>query len=161
MNAIKLLKQQHREVEALWKKFEKEKDDGAKEALFERIADDLAIHAGIEEKYFYPAVRDRQTKDQLEEAYDEHLDIKKLILDAMDGTDNPGFDGLVAALMGAVQHHVEEEEEELFPTVQKLITKEALEALGETMEAEVEVLRGAGDARMTVQIKSEQPAIQI
>ena len=61
----------------------------------------------------------------LEEAYDEHLEIKKLILDAMSSTDEPGFDGKVAALKGAVEHHVEEEEGELFPKVTKLLGKDA------------------------------------
>lgn len=158
MNAIKLLKQQHREVTALWKKFEKSDDDAEQQQLFEAIADNLAIHASIEEKYFYPAVRARQTEHQLEEAYDEHLEVKKLILDALDGIDNPGFDAMVAALMGAVEHHVDEEEGELFPAVEKLLDNKALETLGKTMQQEAEAMKQAGDSRMTVKATIEQPA---
>jgi hemerythrin superfamily protein len=160
MDAIKLLKQQHREVEALWKKFEKAEEDDVKEALFNEIADNLAVHASIEEKYFYPAVRARQTEEQLEEAYDEHLEVKKLLVDAMNGTDKPGFDGMVAAIMGAVMHHVEEEEEELFPTVKKIMEPEALEALGQLMEGEATTLLEAGNARRMVEVKTEEPVVQ-
>src|SRR4051812_41835063 len=160
MDAIKLLKQQHREVEALWKKFEKSEEDDEKEALFNEIADNLAVHASIEERFFYPAVRARQTEEQLEEAYDEHLEVKKLIVDAMNGTEKPGFDGMVAALMGAVMHHVEEEEEELFAEVKKIMEPEALEALGQTMEGEATILMEAGNARAMVQVKIEEPVVQ-
>lgn len=130
MDAIKLLKQQHREVEALWKKFEKSKNTQDKQSLFEHLADSLAIHASIEEKYFYPAVRARQTESQLEEAYDEHLEIKRLIIDGIESTESPGFDGVVAAIMGAVIHHVQEEEHELFPSVVKLMSKSSTRILG-------------------------------
>jgi hemerythrin superfamily protein len=160
MDAIKLLKQQHREVEALWKKFEKTEEDDEKEALFNEIADNLAVHASIEERFFYPAVRARQTEEQLEEAYDEHLEIKKLLVDAMNNTENPGFDGMFAAIMGAVMHHVEEEEEELFPEVKKIMEPEALEALGQTMEGEATMLLEAGNARRMIQVKTEEPVVQ-
>jgi hemerythrin superfamily protein len=160
MDAIKLLKQQHREVEALWKKFEKTEEDDEKEALFNEIADNLAVHASTEERFFYPAVRARQTEEQLEEAYDEHLEIKKLLVDAMNNTENPGFDGMVAAIMGAVMHHVEEEEEELFPEVKKIMEPEALEALGQTMEGEATMLLEAGNARRMIQVKTEEPVVQ-
>lgn len=157
MNAIKLLKQQHREVAALWKKFDKADDEADKEQLFEEIADRLAVHASIEERYFYPTVRARQTEQQLQEAYDEHLEVKKLILDAMDGLDRPGFDAIVAALMGAVEHHVREEEHELFPAVEKLFNDKELDSLGKTMQQEAEALKQAGDPRFMVRATIEQP----
>src|SRR5690242_5141773 len=115
MDAIALLKQQHRLVEELFEQFESIEDETQKQALFDEIADNLAVHTVIEERFFYPAVRARQTEEQLEEAYDEHLDAKKILVDAMGHEDAPGFDGKVAALKGAVLHHVEEEEGELFP----------------------------------------------
>src|SRR3954469_3740810 len=127
MNAIALLKQQHRLVEQLFERFEATEAEDAQKTIFFEIADNLAVHATIEERWFYPAVRARQTEEQIEEAYDEHLDVKKLILEATRAIEDPGFDGRVAALKGAVEHHVEEEEEELFPNVQKLMTAEALE----------------------------------
>ena len=160
MDAIRLLKKQHREVEGLFAEFEKSEEDQVKQALFEQIADALAVHATIEERWFYPAVRARQTEEQLEEAYDEHLELKKLIVDAMSNPDAPGFDGMVAAIKGAVEHHVEEEEEELFAEVQKLMGDEALEALGQQMEAEAAQLLNAGAPRRNIRLEPEAPAIQ-
>lgn len=160
MDALKLLTQQHREVEALWKSFQATEEDDEKEAIFNEMADSLAIHATIEEKFFYPAVRARQTEEQLTEAYDEHLEVKKLLVDALRSTDAPGFDGKVAALLGAVTHHVGEEEEELFPAVKKLMEPEALEAIGQLMEGEAMMMKERGDARATVKVEIEPPMIQ-
>ena len=160
MDAIKLLEKQHRLVEKLFKQFEKSDDEREKLQLFTEIADNLAVHATIEERHFYPAVRARQTEQQLEEAYDEHLEVKKLLLDGMQSTSAPGFDGKVAALKGAVEHHVEEEESELFPKVRKLLEKEELESIGETMETEAQMLMEAGEPRKFVKVESEPPAAQ-
>jgi hemerythrin superfamily protein len=158
MDAIKLLEQQHRLVERLFELFDNSEDDDEKKAYFFEIADSLATHTIIEERYFYPAVRARQTEEEVEEAYDEHLGAKKLILEGLRGTEKPGFDGIVAALKGAIEHHVEEEEDELFPTVQKLLSTETLEALGQLMEAEALSLMAAGEPRKLVKVESEQPA---
>ena len=161
MDAIKLLKDQHRLVEKLFEQFDASEDDDEKQALFDEIADNLAVHATIEERFFYPAVRARQTEEDIEEAYDEHLEVKQLILDAMNHPDAPGFDGKVAALKGAVLHHVEEEEDQLFAEVRKLMTAEALEALAQLMEAEANKLMEAGAPRATVEIKSEPPSVSV
>jgi hemerythrin superfamily protein len=160
MDAIALLKSQHRLVEKLFAAFEATDDDGDKHALFDEIADNLAVHTAIEERYFYPAVRARQTEEQLEEAYDEHLDAKKILVDAIDHPDAAGFDGKVAALKGAIEHHVEEEEEEFFPTVRKIMTAEALEALAQLMDAEANRMIEAGAPRRTIQVKAEEPRVQ-
>ena len=160
MDAIKLLKKQHREVERLFKQFDATEEDAKKQTLFNQIADALAVHATIEERWFYPAVRARQTEEQLEEAYDEHLDVKKLLVEAMSHPDAPGFDGKVAAIKGAVEHHVDEEEDELFAEVRKLMSDEALEALGQQMEAEATQLFAAGEPRRNIRVESEAPAIE-
>jgi hemerythrin superfamily protein len=161
MDAIKLLKRQHRLVEKLFARFEESDSDGEKQQLLFAIADNLAVHATIEERHFYPAVRERQTEGEVLEAYDEHLEIKRLILDCLHKTEAPGFDGIVAALKGCVEHHVEEEESEFFPHVQQLFTTEAMEALGQTMEAESEQLMAAGEPRKNVKVESEQPAASL
>jgi len=157
MNALALLKSQHRLVEELFEEFEANDQDEAKQVIYEQIADNLAVHTAIEERIFYPAVRARQTEEELEEAYDEHLDAKKIILDALEDLNAPGFDGKVAALKGAIEHHVEEEEDELFPKVEKLLTAEALEALGQMMEAEAAHMMEAGAPRRTIKLKAEPP----
>ena len=160
MDAIKLLKQQHRLVENLFSGFEDTDDDDEKEQLFFEIADNLAVHASIEERFFYPAVRSKRTEERVDESYEEHLEMKKLLLDAMHSTDEPSFDGKVAALKGAVFHHVQEEEDELFPEVTQILEREALEAIGQQMEAETEEMMASGDPRNTVRVESEPPAIQ-
>jgi hypothetical protein len=158
MNAIQLLKDQHREVERLFARFE-ESEHAVKRRVFEKIADDLAVHASIEERFFYPAVRARQTEERLEEAFDEHLDIKKLLLEAMHHPDAPGFDGKVSALKGAVEHHVEEEESQLFKEVERIMNPEALGALGQMMEGEAAALIERGSPRNEVRAEAEPPEI--
>jgi hemerythrin superfamily protein len=159
MDAIKLIKSQHREVESLFKEFARSGSESKKRVLFDQIADDLAIHSSIEERFFYPMLRKRQTEEAVEEAYDEHLEIKKLMVDAMRSAGEPGFDSKVAALKGAVLYHVEEEESELLPSAKKLLGKDMLEALGERMEIEVEQMKSAGNARLEVTVESEPPAV--
>lgn len=158
MDAIRLLERQHRLIEKLFMAFEESHDTEEKKQLFFAIADNLVMHATIEERHFYPAVRDRQTEEQVVEAYDEHLEIKKLILDALASCDSPAFDATVAALEGCVCYHLTEEEDELFPSVRKLFTCEAMEALGQAMEVEAEAIMAAGDPRNAIRMESEQPA---
>lgn len=161
MDAIKLLKQQHRVVEKLFTRFDESEDDEEKKQLLFAIADNLAVHATIEERHFYPAARAQKTEEDVEEAYDEHLEVKRLILQSLQNTEAPGFDGIVAALKGCVEHHVEEEESELFPKAHKLLSSDALEALGQTMEAESEQLMADGEPRKQVKVETEQPAVNL
>jgi hemerythrin superfamily protein len=160
MDAIKLLKQQHRLVEKLFERFE-DSDDGSEQLeLFAELADQLAVHATIEERHFYPAVRARQTEEDVEEAYDEHLEIKKLLVDAMGSTDDPELDAKVGALKAAVVSHFEEEESALFPEVKELLDEDTLEALGEIMESETLELMEQGAPRETLRVELEPPSMQ-
>ncbi len=140
------------------KKFDSAEEDSEKRKIVFDIADNLAGHATIEERYFYPNVRERATEEDVKEAYDEHLEIKELILQGLNGTERPGFDGIVAALKGTVEHHVEEEENEFFPKVKKLIDEDALEAIGQAMETEFEEIMAEGAPRDNVRVESEKPA---
>lgn len=136
MDAIKLLKQQHREVEKLFAQFEKAETDDAREELFTRIADNLAAHCLIEEKIFYPSVYVGPTEDKLKEAVEEHLGAKRLISDLLDmEASDTQFTAKVKVLEEMIKHHVEEEESELFKQVRKLLTRAELTSLGEQMQA--------------------------
>ena len=84
MDAVELLKSQHREVEKLFKEIEKAEEPEDKEALFEDLADKLAIHARIEEQFFYPAVHEKKTEDMVLEAFVEHTSIKRLLADLLE-----------------------------------------------------------------------------
>jgi hemerythrin superfamily protein len=159
MNAIKLLKQQHREVEALFKQLDKAKSARPRLKAFEQIADKLAVHATIEEKLFYPSVKRRQTEEILLESVEEHLGVKRVIADLLElEADDPTFEAKAKVLKDLVEHHVEEEEETLFPKVSKLLDDDELEAIGDEMaEATVRLLK-RGSPREAVPSETEHAA---
>lgn len=137
MNAIELLIEQHDEVEDLFDQIEEAEDDEEKVTLVQMLADNLAAHATIEEKIFYPAAygEGEKTDDLLREAVEEHLAVKRLIADLLDmGPSDENFDAKVKVLKEQVEHHVEEEETELFARVRKVLDKDELVRLGEEME---------------------------
>ena len=150
MNAIELLKSQHREVEHLFSKIESARGTKNRRAAFEAVADRLAGHAAIEEHQFYPGVKAKRTEDILLESLEEHLGIKRVLADLLElSADDHTFDAKVKVLKEQVEHHVKEEEHDLFPKVRKLLSKEELESLGERMEAEFAKLE-AGHPRTKV-----------
>ncbi|HTO97414.1 MAG TPA: hemerythrin domain-containing protein [Myxococcales bacterium] len=149
MSAIELLKKQHQEVKKLFGKIEKARE--GKEELFEQIADELAVHATIEEKIFYPATKSARTEELLHEAVEEHLAVKRLIADMLKmSPEDEQFDAKVTVLKEQVEHHVEEEEGELFPKVQKMLGKDELEDLGVAMEEMMNDLKAGGAPREAV-----------
>lgn len=160
MNALDLLKQQHDEVKKLFKQYEKLADhaDAKRQELFEMIADRLSAHAAIEEQYFYPSVKAEDTEDLLREAAEEHLSAKRLIADLleMDAGDEE-FDAKMQVLQEQIDHHVEEEESDLFKKVRKILSKEQLEDLGLQMEQEFEELMEA-EPRNQVPAQTDQAA---
>jgi hemerythrin superfamily protein len=159
MNAIKLLKQQHREVEALFKQLEKARSARPRMKAFEQIADKLAVHATIEETHFYPSVKRRTTEEILLESVEEHLGFKRVIADMLDlEADDLTFEAKAKVLKDLVEHHVEEEEETLFPKVSKLVDDEEHEAIGEEMEATMEALLQKGEPRAAVPSETEHAA---
>jgi hemerythrin superfamily protein len=151
MNAVKMLKQQHREVEKLFERLESARSAEPRRKIFEEIADALAVHAAIEERHFYPGVRTRQTEEILLESVEEHLEIKRVIADLlqMDPVDE-SFAAKVKVLQEDVEHHVEEEEASLFPNVERLTEQEELEAIGDAMEETAEELNRDGNPRLLV-----------
>ena len=138
MDAIKLLKKQHDEVEALFKKFDHAEEISEKQEIFETIADNLAAHATIEEKIFYPVAYrdgDEELDDMLREAVEEHLGCKRIIADLLEMSASDGnFDAKMKVLQEQIDHHIEEEEHELFPKAKKEIAVDELEAMGVEME---------------------------
>jgi hemerythrin superfamily protein len=151
MNAITMLRRQHREVAELFKHFHKARTAKQRREIFEMIADALTIHASIEEKHFYPSVKKKATEDLLLESVEEHLQVKRVIADLLKvDANNPAFSAKVKVLQDDVEHHVEEEEEELFPKVRKLFSSEDLESLAEAMQETEAELSGEGSPRNAV-----------
>jgi hemerythrin superfamily protein len=158
MNAIEMLEEQHREVEDLFEELSEAKGKD-KEPLFAQIADSLAIHATIEERHFYPAVKDRRTEDILLESLEEHLQIKRMLADLLaTEVGDETFDAKIKVLQEEVEHHVEEEETDLFPKVRKIMSAEELEAIAGEMTATQQELLEEGNPREHVSAETGAPA---
>lgn len=139
MKATELLKSQHQEVSKLFKLIESSKTAEKKRAYFEELGANLASHDGIEREIFYPACEEQMgMTDLLGEALVEHGVIEFSLFKADQCVDAETFDYYVKVLKEMVEHHVEEEEKEFFPKVEKAFAKERLEELGEEMEAAFE-----------------------
>jgi hemerythrin superfamily protein len=115
LHAIKLLEQQHREIEALFDHFQRAEGDRARARAFEHVADRLAAHARIEEEIFYPEVFGDDIEGELREAVEEHLAVKRIIADLLEmEPSDPQFTAKMASMKELVEHHVKSEEEKLF-----------------------------------------------
>jgi hypothetical protein len=111
LDAIALLKADHRKVEALFASFEKATGPGKKKALAEQICTELTVHTKIEEDIFYPACEGAVEEDLMCEAYVEHDGAKVLIAEIeAGGPDDKFYDAKVKVLSEMIRHHVEEEE---------------------------------------------------
>jgi hemerythrin superfamily protein len=129
-DAIKLLKDDHRQVKTWFKQYEKLDDEVEKEALAQNICAALTVHAKIEEEIFYPALRKNiDDVELLDEAEVEHAAAKQLIAEilAMSPQDQL-YDAKVKVLGEYVMHHVQEEEQDMFPEARE--SEVDLEALG-------------------------------
>ncbi len=142
-DAIKLLTEDHNKVKKMFKEFEKlskKNDEEGKEELATQICKELAVHAQLEEEIFYPAVREAiEDDDLMNEAMVEHASAKDLIaqIQSMAASD-PMYDAVVTVLGEYVNHHIEEEQNEMFPKVQK--SDMDLEELGLEIAERKEVL---------------------
>ena len=111
-DAVALLKQDHREVEDLFARYEKASGEGRKQKLATQICTELSIHAEIEEEIFYPACEGKVDEDLLKESYVEHDGAKMLIAEIIAGEpDDEFYDAKVKVLQEQIEHHVEEEEQ--------------------------------------------------
>ena len=141
MKATSLLKKQHREAKSLFVALKKESKRGA-DSTAEELVKSLLCHMLIEEEIFYPAVK-ALDDDLVLEAYEEHATARFAMrrLTATEGGDEH-FEARVTTLRELIDHHVEEEEEDLFPRVEKKMDEDELDTLGDTMKARFEELMG-------------------
>jgi hemerythrin superfamily protein len=134
-SALDVLRQDHREVEELFSRFEKTSASGQKrrEQLVDKMIEALSIHAAIEEEVFYPAIRREVAgaNDHVLESLEEHHVVKLTLreLQMMNPSDER-YAAKVAVLTESVRHHVKEEEQELFPMVRKALGTTRLRDLG-------------------------------
>jgi hemerythrin-like domain-containing protein len=151
-DAIALLKADHKTVSGLFKEYDKAEDDRARKVeLATEICTELTIHAAIEEEIFYPQAREALGDDEdgtslLDEAEVEHGSLKVLIAQIEEALDGAGpdekTDAKVTVLKEYVEHHVKEEEKELFPKVRKSTMD--LAEVGEELRARKEELKAEG-----------------
>ncbi len=156
MDALSLLKEDHQKVKKLMGEIEKTTERGTKtrEELFTKLVNELTVHEKIEEQIFYPRVKEQATTKKVEEmiaeSYEEHhfVDTVKAELE-----DTPfeaeEWAAKFKVMKENVEHHAfEEEEEKLFPKVQKIFSKDELEEMGTEMEElKQELLEGAPEAQ--------------
>ncbi|HUC97429.1 MAG TPA: hemerythrin domain-containing protein [Candidatus Polarisedimenticolaceae bacterium] len=145
-NATQMIRQDHKKVEGLFKKFEQTKGSQAKRRLAETAMVELEVHAALEEEIFYPAVK-REVDDgsMVQEAMEEHQTVKQLIseLKGMKEADDE-FESQFSQLVENVQHHVQEEENEMLPKVEE--SELDLNSLGEQMSQRKQELQNGGRA---------------
>ena len=143
-DAIALLKADHREVEDLFSQFEKARS--RKLELAREICNALKVHTQIEEEIFYPAVKPKIDEEMVNEAIVEHVAAKDLIaeIEAMDGSEEL-FEAKMKVLQEQIEHHVEEEEKEMFKEVRD--TRLDLKELGTQMATRKEELMAAMETR--------------
>jgi hemerythrin superfamily protein len=155
-DALQLLEGQHRAVEALFEKLSEGPDGAEFRRTFMEVADMLAIHTTIEERHFYPAVKNADTKAQLQHALEEHLDAKRVLATLLE-TSQSDRDLMpkLEELAGLVEEHVIEEEHELFPQVRELLDRDQLVALAQEMTATIVELQEEGEPRQHVPQETE------
>jgi hemerythrin superfamily protein len=161
VNAIDLMEKQHRDVEELFEEFESAGDGAQKtrERLCREISDQLAVHAEIEEKLFYPESKQADTEELLRESVEEHLAMKRILAEIIEGgIEDEQFDARMKVLQEQVEHHVEEEERELFPRVKKACSKEELDDLGNRMSALADQLIEEGAPSAKIPDQTDRPA---
>jgi hemerythrin superfamily protein len=137
MNALEVLKQDHQKVKGLFQEARQGSDRDRRKELFDKIDTELEIHTHIEETVFYPSIEEHQEfKAMVAEAFEEHQEAKTL-LDELEelGADSHDFGSKLQQLMEAVEHHVEEEEGEMFPKIREVLAEDELEQLGQELES--------------------------
>jgi len=141
MNAIELLKADHERVKAILTQLSESTDRGIKKRtdLLAKLEMEITIHTQLEEEILYPAFKEAGGKDEAEmyyEAKEEHRTVDALVLPDLKATDpsTPEFAGRVKVVKELLEHHIEEEEKEMFPQANKLLGKAKLNELGAQME---------------------------
>jgi hemerythrin superfamily protein len=140
MDAITMLRDDHKAVKRMFRAFERLDDDDTtgRRKLVDDMIRELSVHAYIEEKVFYPAVRaaDPDAEDMILESLEEHHIVKWTLSELEDlSADDERFKAKVTVLIESVQHHADEEESDLFPSVRKHIGRKDLVELGEALAA--------------------------
>lgn len=145
MNAIDFLVKDHEKFKTLFGKVRESNNEAEKRKLFRQIKTELDAHTKIEEEIFYPSVKEKaEVVDIVEEGIQEHHQTDLFIREIenlVDGSDV--FDPKLKVLMEGVEHHIQEEEKEMFPKVRDKFTEAELNDLGSKLQSKKAAGRGA------------------
>lgn len=147
MNAFTLLKQDHEKVAGIMEKIDgtTERATKGREELFTQLKNELDIHARIEEEILYPTLEEyEETRDISLEAYEEHALVKQLLEElAAAPKDDERWTAKFTVLKENVEHHVEEEEGEMFKKARKVLSEDEIENLGDRLQEAKQLQKSA------------------
>ena len=142
-DAIAMLKADHQQVRDLFQQYEATSNVEAKGTIAEEVFIELETHAQLEENIFYPAVNEETDEgpELVKESLAEHESMKNLIQQLRDiGPHNRGFDAKFRELLQNVEHHVEEEETEMFPLAEEELEEDMKDLRDEMQELKAQIL---------------------
>jgi hemerythrin-like domain-containing protein len=147
MDAIKLLEEDHKQVKKIMEDIDSTTERGVKtrEDLFAKVKRELTAHESIEEEIFYPALKEHpKAKDLVLEAYEEHH-VVDMVMAEIGGVpyEDETWAAKFTVMKENVEHHIEEEEDEMFKQARQVFSSEELDELGERMQARKEELLSA------------------
>lgn len=134
MDVFEILKQDHQKVSGIFQQLEQ--GGGSREQLFTQLKKELDLHAHVEETILYPALKEHEeTRDLVSEAYEEHQEVKDLLteLQAMPKT-GEDFEATLAELKDSVEHHVDEEENEMFEKARAALGQQQIDDIGQRIQ---------------------------
>ena len=139
MDALSLLKEDHQKVKKMLGELDSTTERGVKtrEELFTKLKGELQIHEAIEEEIFYPALREHpKTKETVLEAYEEH-NVVDMVMSQIEGVayDDERWGAKMTVMKENLEHHIEEEETEMFKQARQVFEREELDELGSRMES--------------------------
>lgn len=137
MNAIELLKQDHQEAMGMMDQIlTADKGDRSAKQLFTELKAALTLHTQMEEQVFYPALEHhKETSDMIQEAYGEHQEVDELLAELSTlAPSNDEFMDKLTEMRDAIEHHVEEEENEMFPKAEQILGQTRLQEMGRQMQ---------------------------
>lgn len=138
MDAFEMLKNDHAKVSSIFEKLEPATDATTRRQLFAQLKQELDVHAHIEETILYPALKQAaETREITEEAYEEHQEVKDLLAELeTTPADDEEWSDLLLELKENVEHHVEEEENEMFTKARTVLDGQQINDLGARMATE-------------------------
>jgi hemerythrin-like domain-containing protein len=138
MDAFELLKNDHAKVSTLFDRIEPATDATTRQQLFAQLKQELDLHAHIEETVLYPVLKGMaETRDITEEGYEEHQEVKDLLAELEETpADSEEWSDMIMELRENVEHHVEEEEGEMFTKAREVLSEQQINDIGARLSAE-------------------------